>query len=232
MDISKLSGVVPPVVTPLDENKRFDRKSFETVLERIIDAGVDGLFVLGSTGAFAFLTNNEREEVIAAAVEINNGRLPILLGCIDTQTSRVIELVKIAEKYDVDGVVVTAPFYALDNEDVVENHFRLVKKATKLPLFAYDIPVCVNKKLNHKMLVKLGKEGVLQGVKDSSGQDAEFRQLILANEEAGHPLRIFTGKEIDVDLEFKDGGDGVVPGLGNVDPKVYVDIYKAACAQD
>lgn len=224
MEISKFSGVIPPVVTPLDESKNFDKKSFANVINRLIDGGVNGLFVLGSTSAVAFFTASQREEIIAAAVEINAGRVPILVGCIDTQVNKVLEHVKIAEKYNVDGIVVTAPFYALDNSEVVERHFRLIRKNTNLPIFAYDLPVCVHKKLDRNMLVKLGKDGVLQGVKDSSGDDVNFRFLCLLNEENGHPLQLFTGHEVVVDGAFMSGADGVVPGLGNVDPKVYADM--------
>lgn len=227
MDIKKLSGIIPPVVTPLDEDKNFDKESFANVINRMIDAGVDGIFALGSTGAVAFLTKDQREEVISAADEIIAGRVPLLAGCIDTQTNRVIEHIRVCEKYNVDGVVATAPFYALDCIDNVERHFRNLHEATKLPIFAYDLPVCVNKKLDHQLLVKLGKDGVLAGVKDSSGDDVEFRYLCLLNEHYGHPLRLFSGHECVVDGALMSGADGVVPGLGNVDPNIYVDMWRA-----
>lgn len=228
MDISNLSGVIPPVVTPLDENKNFDKQSFANVINRLIDSGVDGLFILGSTGSVVFLTGEQCREVIKAAVEIVDGRVPILAGVIYPQTNGVIRNIKFCEELGVDGVVATAPFYALDDDTVVENHFRLLRESTKLPIFAYDLPVCVHKKLKPDMLIRLGCEGVLQGVKDSSGDDVSFRILLMKNEEAGGPLRVFTGHEVVVDGALLAGADGVVPGLGNVDPKVYVDMYKAS----
>lgn len=228
MDVSKLSGVIPPVVTPLDENRNFDKESFANVINRLIDAGVDGLFVLGSTGGVVFLTDKQREEVICAADEIIAGRVPLLVGCIDTQTNRVIEHIKTCEKYNVDAVVATAPFYALDTQENIERHFRALREATELPIFAYDLPVCVHKKLDNVMLVNLGKEGVIQGVKDSSGDDASFRYLCIYNEASGHPLRVFTGHECVVDGAILSGADGVVPGLGNVDPDTYIKLWKAA----
>lgn len=224
MGNSKFEGVIPPVVTPLDKNKKFDKKSFANVINHLIEGGVNGLFILGSSSGVVFLTNQEREAVIKTAVEINDGRVPILCGVIDTQTNRVIDNIKIAEKYAIDGLVATAPFYALDDEDVVENHFRLLRKATNLPIFAYDLPVCVHKKLSPEMLVRLGNEGVLQGVKDSSGDDVSFRYLMLQNEEAGHPLSVFSGHEVVVDGILLGGADGFVPGLGNVCPKIYSDM--------
>ena len=82
----------------------------------------------------------------------------------------------------------------------VEQHFRLIHEAVDLPLFAYDIPVCVHTKLPVDMLVRLGKDGVLAGVKDSSGDDVSFRFLIQDNEDAGHPLQLLTGHEVVVDI--------------------------------
>ena len=73
------------------------------------------------------------------------------------------------------------------------------------------------------MLVRLGTDGVIQGVKDSSGDDVSFRWLCLENEDAGHPLQIFTGHEVVVDGAYMCGADGSVPGLANIDPHSYVE---------
>ena len=224
MNMHKFHGVIPPVVTPLDKDKNFDQKSFDKLINYLIDAGVDGLFVLGSSGSVAFLTSEERCQVLACAVKVVAGRVPILAGVIDTQTNRVIENIKACEEFGVDGVVATAPFYAIDDAEVVENHFRLLRKSTNLPIFAYDVSVCVNKKLGPDMLIRLAKDGVIQGVKDSSGDDVSFRILLQKNEEAGHPLLCFTGHELVCDGTLLWGVDGIVPGLGNVDPKLYVDM--------
>jgi 4-hydroxy-tetrahydrodipicolinate synthase len=90
----------------------------------------------------------------------------------------------------------------------------------------------VHTKLDPTMLVRLGKDGVLQGVKDSSGDDVSFRWLILENEDAGHPLQLFTGHEVVVDGAYLGGADGSVPGLANIDPTSYVEQWRAAQAGD
>lgn len=104
----------------------------------------------------------------------------------------------------------------------------MIREHTDLPLFAYDLPVCVHTKLDGNMLVRLGSEGVLQGVKDSSGDDVAFRWLILANEDAGHPLQLLTGHEVVVDGALLGGADGAVPGLANIDPASYVALWNAS----
>lgn len=227
-----LRGVVPPVVTPLTSDRKFDRPSFNNLVERMIKAGVDGLFFLGSSGEVAFSTDERRAEILTAAVEQVAGRVPVLAGCIDTETERVIQHAKQAEKAGVDAIVATAPFYALGGLAEIEQHFRLIHQACKLPLYAYDIPVCVHTKLPVDLLVRLGKEGVLSGVKDSSGDDVSFRFLIQDNEDAGHPLSLLTGHEVVVDGAYLGGADGAVPGLANVDPDTYVRQWKAYQAGD
>lgn len=220
-------GVIPPVVIARHDDGSFDEESTTKNLTRLIDAGVNGLFILGSSGEGAFVTDAERDQVVKNAISVAAGRVPVLVGCIDTQTSRVIEHIKHAEACGADGIVATAPFYALGGLAQVERHFHCLAQATTLPIFAYDIPVCVHVKLPPELLVRLGCDGVLAGVKDSSGDDVSFRFLSLLNEEAGHPLKLFTGHEVVVDGAYLSGADGSVPGLGNIDPWGYVRQWKA-----
>ncbi len=232
IDNKAFRGVVPPVVTPLKADHSLDVESLERSVNRMIDAGVDALFFLGSSGEVAFLPDSLRAQVLEAAVSIVDGRVPVMAGIIDIETLRVIEQAKQAESLGVDALVATAPFYALGGPKEVERHFRDIHEATSLPLFAYDLPICVHTKLQPDMLIRLGEEGVLQGVKDSSGDDVSFRWLIIGNNEVGHPLQILTGHEVVVDGAYLGGADGSVPGLGNIDPYSYVEQWQAAQAGD
>ncbi len=232
MDPKRFKGVIPPVVIPLDKDRKLDLEALERSINRMIDAGVDGLFFLGSSGEVAFLTDAQRMHVLQEAVAMVHGRVPVLAGIIDMETMRVVDQAKRAKGYGVDALVATAPFYALGGPKEVERHFRAIREYTDLPLFAYDLPVCVHTKLDPDMLVRLGQDGVIQGVKDSSGDDVSFRWLCLENEDAGHPLRLFTGHEVVVDGAYMSGADGSVPGLANIDPYSYVEQWRAFQAGD
>ena len=225
--MTDFSGIVPPVVTPLTKDGKLDKESYKRHLERMIAAGVDGLFVLGSSSEVAFLTDEMRREVLKTAVEIVDHRVPVLGGCIDTETMRVIEHAKEAKELGVDAIVATAPFYALGGLAEIERHFRLIHQAIDLPLFAYDIPVCVHVKLPVDLIIRLGKDGVLSGVKDSSGDDVSFRFLCQENRDCGHTLTLLTVHEVVVDGSYMSGADGCVHGLGNVDPEGYVRQWRA-----
>lgn len=222
------SGVVPPVVTPDTPDHQLDVVSFERSINRLIEAGVDGLFFLGSSGEVVFATDERRDQIVREAVRIVDHRVPVLVGIIDTETERVLEHGRRALALGADALVATAPFYALGGPADIEEHFRILHQELDAPLFAYDIPVCVHTKLPWKMLARLGAEGVLAGVKDSSGDDVSFRYLVQENEKNGHSLTLLTGHEIVVDGALLSGADGSVPGLANVEPEGYVRMWKAA----
>ncbi len=223
-----LKGVVPPVCTPFTPDYQVDESSLRRLINHLIDGGVHGLFILGSTSEVAYLTDKNRAEVIRITMDEVKGRVPIVVGAIDTTTLRVIEHVKTAVAAGVEGIVITAPFYVRTHPAEIANHFRLVKKACPdTPIYAYDIPIAVNGvKLDLGTLMSLAKEGVIHGVKDSSGNDAGIRAVILGIQKLNlKDFVVLTGSELTVDSALMFGADGVIPGIGNIDPAGYVKIY-------
>ncbi|KLK91292.1 glucose dehydrogenase [Microvirga vignae] len=229
--MTNLHGVVPPVVTPLTESFEVDYQSYTQVLEHLIAGGVHGLFVLGSTSEVIFHDEVTRRNILEHTVKVVNGRLPILAGVIDPTTDRVIGHAKAAQSIGVDAVVVTAPFYTRTSQPEIMDHFRYVREALDIPVIAYDIPVCVHAKLERKTTVALAREGTIAGLKDSSGDDGNFRYCLL--DLADKPdVFLMTGSEIVVDSALQMGAHGVVPGLANVDPHGYVRLWNHAQAGD
>jgi 4-hydroxy-tetrahydrodipicolinate synthase len=223
-----LKGVVPPVCTPFISDYQVDEVSLRRLINHLVDGGVHGLFILGSTSEVAYLTDKNRAEVIRITMDEVKGRVPVVVGAIDTTTLRVIEHVKTAVAAGVEGIVITAPFYVRTHPAEIANHFRLIKKACPdTPIYAYDIPIAVNGvKLDLGTLLTLAKEGVIHGVKDSSGNDAGIRAVILGIQKLNlKEFVVLTGSELTVDSALMFGADGVIPGIGNIDPAGYVKIY-------
>ncbi len=230
-----LRGVVPPVCTPFTPDYKVDEKSLRRLVNHLIDGGVHGLFVLGSTSEVAYLTDKNRAEVIRIAIDETAGRVPVVAGAIDMTTFRVNEHVQAAVQAGIDGIVITAPFYVRTHPEEIATHFRLVKQACgDTPLYAYDIPVAANGvKLETGTVLKLAKEGVIQGLKDSSGNDAGIRAVILGAQKLGlKEFVVLTGSELTVDSALMAGAHGVVPGIGNVDPVGYVKIFDYVASGD
>ncbi|WP_326590517.1 dihydrodipicolinate synthase family protein [Streptomyces brevispora] len=227
----RYSGVIPPVVTPLTADGELDRASLERVVGHLLDGGVSGLFALGSSGETAYLTPGQQDQVIEVITAAAAGQVPVLVGAIETTTNRAIERANRAAELGADAVVVTAPFYTRTHDIEIDRHFRDVAAAVDLPLLAYDVPVCVHSKLDPELLLPLAADGVLAGVKDSSGDDGSFRRLVIGARELPG-FSVLTGHELVVDSMMLGGADGSVPGLGNVDPHGYVRLHEAAVRGD
>ncbi|MFF2250535.1 dihydrodipicolinate synthase family protein [Streptomyces sp. NPDC058142] len=234
-----LRGVVPPVCTPLDETGEVDTVSLARLVEHLVAGGVHGLFALGSTSEVAYLTDEQRAVTLRTVVEAAAGRVPVLAGVIDTTTARVVAHARVAAELGADALVATAPFYTRTHPREIAGHFRTLHASVDLPLFAYDIPVAVHSKLPASLVRELAEDGTLAGLKDSSGDEGGLRRVLVelggrdgrTDGPAPH-FSVLTGSELTVDCALLAGADGVVPGIGNVDPAGYVRLYDAALAGD
>lgn len=222
----QFGGIVPPVCTPLTADHELDVPSLERLIGFLLDAGVHGLFMLGSTGEAAALSGTQRQRVLDVAVRTVAGQVPVLAGVIDMGTAQVIDLARIAQRLGVDGLVATAPFYIRPSQREIVEHFSALKRVTDLPVYAYEVPPNVQSTIERSTIVAMAEQGLIAGLKDSSGAEETFRALLLDTREIDG-FSAFTGSELLVDSALLMGAHGAVPGLGNVDPAGYVRIYTA-----
>jgi 4-hydroxy-tetrahydrodipicolinate synthase len=227
----QLRGVIPPLCTPLTGDGDVDVASLDRLVEHVLSAGVDGVFVLGSTGEGSGLTDAQRRQVVGAAVESVGGRVPVLAGVLEPSTARVVATATEFRDLGVDAIVATAPFYFSATDPETEQHFRTVRERVGLPLVAYDIPVRVHVKLPLDVLVSLASEGVITAVKDSSGDEPLMRALIDATSHIDG-FTVLTGSELLARTQLSFGVHGNVPGLGNVDPAGFVRLFRATTSGD
>ncbi|MGK5733335.1 dihydrodipicolinate synthase family protein [Streptomyces sp. URMC 124] len=227
-----LSGVVPPLCTPLTPSGEVDTRSLGSLVEHVLGAGAHAVFVLGSSGETAHLDDARRRTALRAAVDAVAGRVPVLAGVVDMSTARVLDHARAAAALGADALVATAPFYAATHPGEVRDHFRRVRDGAGLPLVAYDIPSSVPTRLDAGILLPLAEDGTLAGLKDSSGDLGALRRLLVELRRHGRAgsFSVLTGSELAVDGALLAGAHGVVPGLGNVDPAGYVRLYGHARA--
>ena len=225
----ELRGVIPPLVTPLDPNGNVDAESLKRLVDFVIRGGVSGIFVLGSTGEGAYLPPRQQVEAAAAALEAARGRVSVLGGVLCPGTPQAVARARALVRAGVDAVVLTAPYYYSCTADELERHFREVRQAVDVPLLAYDVPPHVGLKLDLELLFSLYARGVIQGIKDSTGDFARLRRLLYLRP-AG--LGVFVGTEEWADMALLSGAEGVIPGLANVLPGTYRQIYNCAMRGD
>lgn len=226
-----LHGIIPPVCTPFTDDHEIDVPSLERLVAFLLDAGVHGLFALGTTSETPLLTDAQRATAIETIVRVAAGRVPVIAGAIAPGTAAAIEHARVAQRLGVDGLVLTAPFYVRPGQDEVIAHFRAVSEAVDLPILAYDIPVAVPTKLERATVLAMARDGLVVGLKDSSGDETNFRALLTESRDL-EGFAAFTGAELLVDAALGAGASGSVPGLGNVDPAGFVRLYDAVRAGD
>ncbi|MEU9335860.1 dihydrodipicolinate synthase family protein [Streptomyces sp. NPDC048290] len=226
-----LTGVVPPVCTPLTPEGEVDVRSLRRLVDHLVAGGVHGLFVLGSTSEAAYLTDAQRRLVVETVVDHIGGSLPVLAGAIDMTTPRVLDHIAGAAAAGADAAVATAPFYTRTHPAEIARHFRLLAEGSAIPVVAYDLPRSVHSKLSPALVLELAAEGTVAGLKDSSGDLGGFREVVLGAR-AIPGFSVLTGSEVVTDAALALGADGAVPGLANVDPHGYVRLYRLARADD
>jgi len=228
---STFNGVIVPLITPRHPDGGIDTASLENLTAHLLDGGASGLFVLGSSSEVPYMTDAERSLVVSTVAGANAGAVPLIVGANEQTTNRVVEEARKVLDMGADAIVVTSMYYAISNAGETESHFRTIRAAVDVPIFAYDVPARTRFTLPTQLLVRLGRDGIIDGVKDSSGDDVAFRQLLLAAR--GIPdFDIFTGHQLVVDGALLAGAHGVVPGLGNVDPRGYRNLVDAAAGGD
>ena len=216
-------GIIPPVITPFDDDGRFDSESAERLYAFPLDFDVHGLFLFGSSGEGPLLGEDDRLAALKTAVHVVGGRVPILAGVLTPGTEQAIRQARMFAELGADAVVVAPPFYFSSSQDEILEHFRAVHRAVSLPLVAYDIPVTVKTKISLETMLQLARENTIVGMKDSSGDVSGFRRLLLQRPDG---FRMHTGSELILDNVLSQGADGSVPGLANVDPRVFVELYE------
>jgi hypothetical protein len=126
--------------TPLAKDGSVDRGCIRTLVDFLIEGGIDGLFPLGTSGEFALLSREERRAVVAAVVDQADGRVPVFAGVSDPSTENVVRFSADAKDAGADGVIATPPYYYSTTNEGLYNHFKLVTEEVDLPLMIYNIP--------------------------------------------------------------------------------------------
>ena len=229
----RFEGIFSPTITPLDEKERVDELGFLNQLNRLIDNGIHGIYLLGTSGEFTTLTNTERERAMDIAVKAIGGRVPIICGVMDTSTQRVIQNIEVAEQFGVDAVAATPGYYypSTDDADLIEFYYD-VAASTELPVFIYNIPSTVKTAIKPYVVAQLAEtcENIV-GIKDSSGDWTNCLDL-LARLGDKPDFSIMLGSHTALGAAVLFGADGGVVSISNVAPKESVALYNAAKARD
>lgn len=219
-------GIIPPLVTPLLADLTLDKKSLERILEHVIAGGVDGVFIMGTTGEAASLSKQLKKELIQATGEIVKGRVPVLVGITDCAFEESLDLADCAQKAGASALVATTPFYMKIGQDELVHYFQKLADKVDLPLFLYNMPSHTHLSLAVETVKKLSHHPNIVGIKDSSGDLTYFQELCDACRDKPEFTVLVGPEEILLDT-LQMGGHGGVTGGSNLFPELYCAVMEA-----
>lgn len=224
----KYHGIIPPIVSPVDEDENIDEQGFRALIEYCIEGGLHGLLVAGTNGETMQLTQHERNNAIKIALDQVNGRIPVIAGVMDTSTKRVIENIKALEDMGGTCAAVTPIFYDRHtSQDETIRHFEKILKETSVDLFVYNIPPFTGIKLTPETVIKIADmDERVVGYKDSAAAYTDFLKVTARYRDT--PFSVLSGATPQALSGILMGADGFVPALGPAFPHMFADAYKAA----
>lgn len=226
-----LQGVIPPLVTPLTSRDTIDEEGTERLLNHVIEGGVAGVFILGTTGEAPSLSYRLRRDFIALASRIVDGRVPLLVGITDTSFVESVELACVAKEAGAAAVVLSTPYYFPAGQTELTQYVEHIVAELPLPLMLYNIPSLTKVTFEIDTIRNLAKHEQIVGVKDSGGDMDYFRELVTLKE-IRPDWTMLVGPEHLLAESVQMGGDGGVNGGANIFPKLFTGMFDAVQAGD
>lgn len=208
-----IEGVITALVTPF-KNGKIDEKGFEKLIEFQIKEGADGVLIAGTTGESATLKDEEKEFLFKRAKEIAKDRIKIIAGCGTNDTSKSIELVKIAEKVGIDTFLLVCPYYNKPTQEGLYRHFGEIAKNTNGKIILYNVPGRTSSNLEPKTVKRLVDDfNNIIGVKEAS---KNLDQMMELYELVGNKISLLSGDDSWTFPLLTLGYKGVISVLSNI----------------
>src|ERR687896_1077041 len=222
-------GLMPAMVTPFDEREEVDLKATEAVVERFIEAGVDGISPLGSTGEASHLTSEERKRFIEEVTRIVAGRVPIVVGVGAAGTREAVELARHAEGAGADAVLIVSPFYWKVGEEGLFRHFAAVAESVGIPVVVYNLPMLTGIDLSPSLIARVATEFPnVVGVKDTVTEYGHTVSVLREVKPSRPDFSVLQGWEDLILPSLLAGADGSICAFANVAPELFVNLVRSA----
>src|SRR5438445_6649804 len=188
----KLERVAGPTPTTLTEHGRVDTDATRRLVDFHIDAGIDGLLPLGTSGEFALLSREEREVMVNTVVDQVDSRVPVVAGVSDPSIERVLQLSSDAKEAGADAVIATPPYYFATTDEGHYHYFKTISESIDLPLLIYNIPEWTHSFVTPETVQRLADENLVVGMKHT---EYNFLNLIRFLKASQNKMAIFTGSD-------------------------------------
>ncbi len=224
-------GCATALITPF-KGGHIDRTAYLSLLHRQLDAGIDALVICGTTGESSTLTDQEKQWLITTAVTesrhyaVESGgraHTPVIAGTGSNNTSRAVEISRMAADCGCDGLLVVTPYYNKASDSGLIRHYEQIADATPLPLILYHVPSRTGCRLSPDVCAHLAAHPRIVGLKDATGDPAFTARVAAA---CGDRLPLYAGNDNEILPVLSLGGRGVISVLSNLYPERMVQLCR------
>jgi len=209
-------GTGTALITPFKADLSVDYDALKKVVHQQLDAGVDALVVIGTTGESPVIEFDERKKIISLVVEEVKSKIPVIVGTGTNNTKRVIELNNQAEALKADGLLIVNPYYNKGTQDSLVEHYKFISERTKLPIILYNVPSRTAMNILPETAARIHKlcKNVV-AIKEASGNISQIAHLISIKPDS---LSVLSGNDDQTLAIMASGGDGVISVFSNPYP--------------
>ena len=208
-------GSLVALVTPFDGDNRVDYASLKRLIDFHVESGSDGLVIAGTTGESATLSRAEHVDLIARAVELANGRLPIIAGTGSNSTAQTMDLSRAVGDTGIAAYLVVVPYYNKPVQEGIYQHFMAIADAVDRPVMLYNVPSRTGADMLPGTVARLAKHDNIFGIKEATGDIGRLRAI---QDLIGDDFMLYSGDDFTLCPFIEQGGHGVVTVSGNVVP--------------
>ena len=225
----EFKGTGVALVTPFNSELDVDYDALTKLVELQISDGTDFLVVQGTTGETATLTAEEKKKVLAHIIEVNAGRLPIVLGIAGNDTRQTVYDYQNQDLSGVDGILTASPHYNKPSQAGIIAHFEALSAVSKLPIILYNVPGRTASNMSASTILKLAEIENIVAVKEASG---DFDQVMEIVKNAPEGFNVLSGEDALTVPMMSVGVKGVISVVANAYPKHFSTMINAASEGD
>jgi dihydrodipicolinate synthase/N-acetylneuraminate lyase len=159
------SGFYPALGTPLNEQGEVIEKSLIKHIEQQLDANAAGFLLMGSMGIQVAIRQNEYPKIAKIGAKTVKGKVPLFVGAMDNSVWRVKDRIDSLKGINIDGIVVTTPFYTTCSDDKLKTFFTSIAEVSPYPVYLYDLAYVTKMKINFELVNQVAKHPNIVGIK-------------------------------------------------------------------
>ncbi|GGF18359.1 4-hydroxy-tetrahydrodipicolinate synthase [Flavobacterium limi] len=222
--MQSLIGTGVALVTPFKKDFSIDIEALQRIVNFSIDGGVEYLVVMGTTAENATLTTSEKELVISTVIEVNNGRLPLVLGVGGNNTMQIVEELKTRDFSAFEAILSVSPYYNKPTQEGIYQHFKAIAEVSPVPVILYNVPGRTSSNMAPSTVIRLANdfENVV-AIKEAAGDMAQALQLI---KDAPKDFLVISGDDMIALPMVLAGGAGVISVIGQGFPKEFSEMIR------